>query len=278
MTDKNREISVGIVVSIAAIIVILSIIWGRRLEIFSNRISITVRFEDVRGLEEGDPVLIRGVERGRVAKIELKPHWAEVQLWIRKPVVLKSDMIVILENKEIMGGKQISIYPGDNDEPAVLDSIITGRLQGDLGTILSRVEHTLYMADSTLMSMRKIFDRARIENILNNIEMTTGEARLILSENRERVNAALFRLEKMTRRLEQDSTAMRIGSVVADLNSMILLIRDIAVKMEQEQGTFGKLISDRWLYDQLLKTTTELDSLIRDIRANPKKYIHFSIF
>jgi phospholipid/cholesterol/gamma-HCH transport system substrate-binding protein len=82
----------------------------------------------------------------------------------------------------------------------------------------------------------------------------------------------------MTRALHDDSTAYRFGNIVSRLDSTVLLVKQVALRMESQEGTVGKLLGDRQLYDRLLKTTAGLDSLITDIKANPKKYVHVSVF
>ena len=110
---------------------------------------------------------------------------------------------------------------------------------------------------------------------LQEIGVDTGE---ILSENRQGLRLTVNRLEELTQAIHEDSTVIRIGDLVTRLDSTVYLMKCIAVKMESEEGTWGKLLQDRWLYDQLLKTSADLDSLITDIMKNPKKYIHVSVF
>ncbi|MCJ7812005.1 hypothetical protein MUP95_01630, partial [bacterium] len=96
--------------------------------------------------------------------------------------------------------------------------------------------------------------------------------------NRQGLRATMQRFDQMTQRFQEDSTITHVGNVVTQLDSAVYLIKKIAVQMEQGDGTFGSLLRDRVLYDQLLKTSCNLDSLITDIKTNPKHYIHFSLF
>lgn len=145
-------------------------------------------------------------------------------------------------------------------------------------TMFTKVEAILNRADTTLGKLNTFLDTDHINQVLRSVEQTTDQARFILTENRQPLKSTVDRLERITRTFEEDSTLLRTGTVIARLDTTVQLIKQITLRMETEQGTLGKLLHDRWLFDQLLRTTNDLDSLILDIKANPKKYIHFSIF
>ena len=278
MSERKTEIIVGLTVTLAVLILVGGIIWGKRREFFPHRVFITVNFNDVQGLANGDPVLIRGVKQGEVNEIVLKQNHAEVQLWIRDNIPLYTDLKFAIEMEDLLGGKRVTIDPGTNGQYAELNDIFTGESHGDIIDMFKKVDAILTHADTTLMKVNNFLEAGRLNRVLQSVEATTNQARTILTENRHNLKSTVSRLEKIAQSFEEDSTLLRIGTVVTRLDTTIQLIKLITLHLETGEGTLGKLLHDRKLFDQLLKTSLDLDSLITDIKANPKKYIHFSIF
>ena len=279
MTAENRtEVLVGVIVTIAVMILILGMIWGKGMDIFSSRMGLHVRFDDVRGLKRGDPVFVRGVIKGEVERISLVSDFVDVHFWLDKDVMLYSDLKISIENQELMGGKQLTVYPGISGESADINCIFYGDSRADLVRLLNEIELTISKVDSVLEKTNRFMEKDPLSGILENIEETTLLTSKILSENRRGLRLTVERLDEMTRVLERDSTIVKMSRLVTRLDSTVLIMKRIALQMESEEGTIGKLLEDRWLYDQLLKTTSDLDSLLLDIKNNPKKYIHFSLF
>ena len=116
MTDQKTEVFVGITITIAILILVLGLIWGKGLKLFSSRGEYIAQFRNVKGLEKGDPVVVRGVDRGQVDRIVLKSDCAEAHFWISKDIPVFTDAKIVIENQELMGGKQLSVNPGQSSQ------------------------------------------------------------------------------------------------------------------------------------------------------------------
>lgn len=278
MMERKTDILVGSIVTLALLVLILGVIWGKRIEFFSSRIWLTVRFEDVRGLEKGDPVFVRGTRQGEVDRIDLYPEYAEVRLWIRKEVSLFSDLRVFIEGRELMGGKQVTIEPGRSRRYINFSKVLHGEVRADLGELLGSMGDVVSRMDSIFGQLDRFLKQDRFDRIIQNVEETTDQAKEILVQNRQGIRLAVKQLEEMSRKFRKDSTAVRMGRVVTRLDSTVILVNQVVDHMNKNNGTVGKLLQERKLYDQLIKTSADLDSLVTDIKANPKKYIHVSIF
>ncbi|MFH1943134.1 MAG: MlaD family protein [bacterium] len=278
MGERKAEILVGVAVSAALLILVLSIIWGKGMNVFSGRVRLVVRFEDVGGLGKGDPVLIRGIQCGEIEHIVLEHDFVEVRMWIREDVTLYSDCRIVVESRELIGGKQVVIHPGTSLQFADMNGVFRGETKGDVGDLFVNVEAVVARADSVLRQVEDFVRKNRLNKALESVEALTSQAQALVSENRKGLQLSVERLDQMTRDLQEDSTVFHFGNVVTRLDSTVRLMKNIALRMDSEDGTFGKLLRDRWLYDQLLETTANLDSLIADIKNNPKKYIRFSVF
>ena len=74
-----------------------------QLKLFSPRSTYTVRFENIGGLEKGDPIVVRGMEQGQVDRVRLKDDFVEVRFWLDQSVRLQSNFTVLIESREIIG-------------------------------------------------------------------------------------------------------------------------------------------------------------------------------
>ena len=92
---------------------------------------------------------------------------------------------------------------------------------------------------------------------------------MLVEANKDKLQTTVDNFEKSSRGLAEATSS---------LEELSGNLKSIAAKLESEEGTFGMLLKDRSLYDDLKKTTADLDSLVIDIKRNPKKYIHLEIF
>ncbi len=278
MAERKTELIVGVTVALSIFILVLGIIWGKGSKIFSRRVELDVRFENVSGLETGDPVYVRGVKQGEVESISLEKGSAHVRIWIHDSVYLSTDLTVTIEMEEILGGKQVTVNPGVSGHPFDVSQPIRGAVSGDIKDLLNHTNQVLTGADSLLHHVRLFLDQSDVSGVLKRIKSLTVQIEAFLQENRNDLRLTAERMESITKTIEEDSTAVRVGVLVTRMDSTLVLMQDLLIQAQSDEGTLGKLMQDRWLYDHLLKTTADLDSLVQDIKANPKRYIHLKIF
>lgn len=272
------EIIVGAFVTLALAGLILGVIWGKNLHPFARRQTLTLRFDNVRGLESGDPVMIRGMEKGAVQQICLTDGYVDVQLWVDRDVVVRKNFQAYIESRELMGGKQITLEPGDHAEAASLDAVYTGSVRGDLNMLFLRTEQTLIRLDSLMDRTAETVTPEKMRNILANVEEATRQTEQLVRETRAPLRSSLAHLEAVSGQLRADSTAGRMALLITKLDTAARTFHEIGRRIESEQGTLGQLVNDRELYERLLTTSLRLDTLITDIKKNPKKYLHVSVF
>jgi phospholipid/cholesterol/gamma-HCH transport system substrate-binding protein len=278
MSERKIEIIVGLFVSVAVLGLILGVVWGKNFQFFSNRQHLNLLFDNVRGLETGDPVVVRGLERGGVERINLNDQDVEVRIWFEPDVRLYSDFYAIIETKEIMGGKQITLYPGTSGKPAVITDPVKGEVQGDFNSLFAQADNLFSELDTLLHETRDLLTNTKIENILAHIEITSEQTRSLISEIRQPLISSVKQIESVSERFHSDSTAAKMAGLISKLDSAAVAFHKISLRIEDQEGTLGKLVRDKALYEDLITTTEHLDSLLVDIKKNPKKYIHVSVF
>lgn len=111
--------------------------------------------------------------------------------------------------------------------------------------------------------------------------VTTRETnRLMAGLNRnvpgmmEKANKVLDNTDKLTAQL----TAVDVASTMAKVDATLANVHDLTEKMNSDEGTFGLLMRDPELYNNLTATMRDADSLMIDLKQHPKRYVHFSIF
>jgi len=276
--ERKLEIGVGFFVLLAVLVLVFGVIWGRGPFFYSKFLRIDARFADVRGLESGDPVMIRGTEQGRVVSVGLDGQSARVTLRLREDILLFSDAEIWIADRDLMGGKQVTIDPGASGRFLDTGRIIDGVERGDFLTMTGQAETLLRRLDETVTLIRPVFASGQIEGTVGDLRETARRAGETLDEIRPYWEKTSRRIEAASRQLENDSTLAHIGRVTGEMEAALAQIQILTRKMNREEGTFDLLIRDRELYDQLLRTTHKMDSLVTDIKAHPKRYLHFSLF
>lgn len=278
MTDQKTEVFVGITTTIAILILVLGLIWGKGMKLFSSRGEYIAQFSNVKGLEKGDPVVVRGVDRGQIDRIVLKSNCAEVYFWIDKDINVFSDAAIIIENQELMGGKQLSISPGQNGQKVPPGFVFQGEVKGDLDDLMTKTNRIFSSLDTVLTGVKGFLDPVQFKGVIRNLEMSTEQLHTILEENRQNIYASIERMDAFTEHIERDSTAIRFSQVVRKLDRTATLMNSVLTRVENQEGTLGKLVQDQKLYNQLIQVSSDLDSLITDIQHSPKRYFHVSVF
>jgi phospholipid/cholesterol/gamma-HCH transport system substrate-binding protein len=278
MKEKKEELIVGVVVTLGVLLLVLGIVWGKKTNLLEKRVWLTVRFENVRGLEKGDPVLVRGIRQGEVDDIRLGADYAGVRLWVRSATPLFSDARAFVEDRDLMGGKQIRIESGKGPDLLSEGSVLIGDTRPGMLDALSAGGRAIDQIDSLLVRLKDVTNPARMNGVMKNVEEASIQAKGILTENRIVIRSTLRQLEEITRTLKEDSTAVRFGKTVTQIDCTVAIVKRLVRDAEREDGTLKRLIQDKKLYDHLVNTTADLDSLISDVKKHPSKYIHVSVF
>lgn len=279
MSTRKTEAMVGLVVLTALAVLIVGLLWLNRIEVGRNSYTLHVAFEDAGGLRVGDPVTVSGIDKGKVKAVALrlgKPGIVAA-LMVDSDVELKRDAQFWLLDASLMGDKRIAVYAGAAAQPfpradtaeglraaGLMETAVKlGNLGEDAGKLVQRLNQDIATPENT----------RNIGIAIRNLTNATAQLNAIASENR----AALKSIVKTTDHLltpneaKLDSTIQNLARASANLDS-------IARKINTGQGTAGQLVNNRELYDELGKTNKQLQDLIADIKANPKKYLTVKVF
>lgn len=276
--ERKIEITVGFFVFIAGIVLVLGILWGKDARLFRSRRFVQVRYETLQGLKKGDPVTIRGIPQGKVEAVGLKPGHAEVRLGIEKSAEIFSDAVFVIQSRELMGGKQVVVYPGGSGVPLDESVIQQGRLGGDPILLLGRAEKSLSTLDSLVRQFPLFRESHRIERIVEHLDQAVVSVKSLAEETRGPLRSSVRSFEKAAVQIADDSLMTRAKRTIVRMDSAAVVMHRVLASIENEEGTLGRLVQDKALYDQLIRSSKSIDSLLADIKANPRKYLHISLF
>ena len=295
--SNNIEFRVGVIVLICIILVAGSIYWLQGYKLQRNAQMIMVRFDDVGTLAVGDKVTVAGVRKGKVNDLRLTESGVLVQLQLYRDVVLKGDATFTIKNLGLMGERFVAISPGKDSTAYDLMLTAEGRydsgipevmgLMGEMVTELRLVVRSLRLSVASDSSLGK-FNRT-----VSNLESVSSSLASYMNENKTKFDKTADNFLSASRSLNQmlqrnqnviDSSASRIDRIgqklegfVDQLDTLAVSARSFADRLENEDGTLQLLIEDRRLYDDLRRTADNLDDLITDIRADPRKYINLKV-
>jgi phospholipid/cholesterol/gamma-HCH transport system substrate-binding protein len=298
MTSRGLEVRVGAVVVIATVIAIVGTMWFQKFQLMEKRYSFYVEFNEVGGLVAGDPIFINGVDRGRVNALHLEPDRVLVEMAVREGVLIPRDSEVSLKAVGIMGERLVAIRQGVSTTYVAPGDTLTGQflmglseVMGSAGTILGDVEVTVRELREISQSLS---GDGRLQEGVGDFAATSKNLRRMTEDNRERLDNALTRFERSATMLDSlvsghyagiDSSLAAIARVggsaeiaANNLADMSEDVKEITARLRAGEGTAGRLLNDDELIERLESTAAEMDSLMKDIRRNPGRYVKFSLF
>lgn len=305
MTRRGRyrriEIQVGIFAVLTVLVLVLGLLWLRDFQ-FARRYHVyRATFADTGGLVPGDIVMVAGFRKGNVRAMRLLESGVEVDLAVEQDVVVRSDAVATIGTKGMLGERFVSLDRGAEGLRLPPGAELRGRLEYGMSDIMAGAGELIDSGRLVSEDVRKVLQAlssATEDNELaqgvRDAALAAGELRSLLETNRESLHASIENFRRATeslanltegtqtdiRQLTRDlrHAAGRLDSVLAGIDATVQKTDTVASRLLDTRGTFGKLLEDPSLYDDLRDVAARTDSLVRDIRARPRRYFSLSIF
>jgi phospholipid/cholesterol/gamma-HCH transport system substrate-binding protein len=298
MTRRGLEIRVGFVVVLAAIIVVLGVMWFQKFELVESRYEFFARFNDVGGLKSADQVYVDGVVRGRVESVELGDMGVVVRLGIRVGVEFPVDSRLKIQSAGMMGERFLAVTRGTSPQAIAPGDTVDGELMMGLSELMSGAGEVLGDVAKTSRDLRDILEAlsrdGKLQSSIDDLSAASSNLRSITDENQPKLANAIAGFERVSTRMDSliarhysslDSSLAGIGragqnidEAVQNLSSAAKDLKEITRRLNEGEGTLGKLLSDDELIDRLNSTVSKLDSLITDIKLHPGRYVKLELF
>ena len=297
----NKELKIGFVALLAIVALFIGVNYLKGLDVLNPSRKFYAKYENIGGLKVGSSVFVNGYQVGMVSNIDLLANENQqllVTISIEKDFDIPKNSILKIVNQDLMGTKSINLILGDAASFAVDEDTLISGMEGSLQDEVSaqilplkiKTEELIGSIDSVMTIITAILDKDARENLSNSLQsldqtfllmnQTMIKVNQIVDQNDERISSIVKNLEanndEITNILKNFSN---ISDDIAQSNIKNLLtsLSAASKKINDSEGSLGMLINDKDLYLNLEKSSKELEALIKDIKANPKRYVSFSI-
>ena len=289
-----REIKVGVLATVCLFLLFFGFNFLKGVNIFSPTNSYHGRFADIHGLEEQAAVFIRGYKVGQVDNIDYDftaDSAFVIDISINRDIVLPQGTQMALVANGLLNGMAIELQlPEINDQPIAHGSFlpttyVPGLMESLQGELLAHVDEAVLNVDSLVAQLQKELEGNHIQSTLQNVDRISGD----LSGVSTNLNK-MMRTQVPTIVNNADTAVANLNAVVADIKAADLKgtvarvdkavdgVNGLVDDVRSEKGTLGQLIYNKSLYNHIDATVISADSLLTDLKAHPKRYVHFSVF
>lgn len=287
----TRELWIGVLGIIAILIIYLLINFFKGINIFNTGEKYYVKFSNIGEIVNTSPVFINGYKVGHVSNVIYNfnnPEEVYVEMHLDNQLQMPVGSVALI-NTKLLGSSTISLALGNGDTMIQPGDTLEGRMNtgamDEAGEMLPKITAMLPKLDSILVSLNSTLANPAINKSVNNIETLTAElnntATLLNSVLKNDIPVAadkLIKIEddllKMSAQLSEVDYNKLIGSLEASLNN----IQEITTALNNGEGTAGMLLKNEALYNKLNNTAEAATLLLEDLKQNPKRYVHFSVF
>lgn len=301
----KREVKVGVF----AVAVLLAAWFGARFlkgsELFSNNYKYYAYYDQVGGIQTASHVMIYGVKVGSVTKVTLDEDpskGVELELSIDRRYRIPADSKAKIFSNGVMGGKAVDIVMGSSPEYIEDGGTLASEVGVDIidmaGSELEffkeKITEVVGSLTTTLDGINSLLEEnsANLNSIVANVDGITASTDEILRDQKTHLKEAIASLnlfaqslgnntehiDSIMSNLDAFSAQLAEADLVSEVESTVEHLNAVLAAADAETGTVGKLLNDAELYDNLSAASDNLSLLLADLKANPKRYVHFSLF
>lgn len=311
----TNEVKVGILAIAAILVLIIGFNFLKGSQVFSKPFTLFARFREIGSLEKSNQVKINGLAVGTV--YNFTPSDKEVsdiivEIHLNKDIAIPRGSLAFIDGS-VLGAAYVNVQKseensyhqsGDTIVTRLEQSLISG-LQAQVAPTIARLNETFDSLKLVIGGLNSIFDpntKNNVRSLIGNLTTTSGQlARLLdiqsgalsqslinmnaitgnLAKNNDAITSSIRNVEVTTSRLANAN----IEGMVSAMQATIGELQNTIGKFNTNNGTLGLLMNDRKLYDDLNKSSYQLNKgllsleiLLDDIRIHPKRYLNISVF
>ena len=262
-----------------------------------------VVYDNVEGLVASNPVTINGFKIGNVQKISLSDDGTNklvIKLMVDNEVEFSKSSKAELYETGLIGGKAIAIIPNYEDSSiAESGDYLQGTIKPGLTELVNqkltplqeKLESAILNADNVMLNINELLSDdtktslqqsiLNFKNISESLYETTNNVNSIILKNSNAIENSLNNIESSSKNINEITQSVsdaNISDLILKLNSTVTNFNLALSKINNGNGSISKLLENDAIFNNLEKATSELEALINDIKANPNRYVHFSIF
>jgi len=296
--SRRTEIQVGVTVLVAFGVLVWGVTWLKEFSFERRQRVWHVVFPQSGGLGESDEVQVNGIRKGQVQSMQLVGDHVLVDLALSSEIQLTSHSRVAIRNVGLMGERVIAVDLKATGDPYTPRDTIQGVYEQGLTEVSSSLGEAMGAVSMLSDEVRRVAEvmskNGDLEVTLKNFRQTSELLKLTMIENRAMLRATVQNFSatsQTTKHLTTDreaelrkaledfsSAAQKMDHLAGRLDSLRQSLQSVSSKLDNGQGTLGKLVNDDKLYRDVSEASANIKALIADIKANPKKYFKVEIF
>jgi len=312
----RKDIKAGVVFVIALVVLIWGLMYLKGLELFKTSRTFYAVYDHVNGLVAANPISIRGLQVGQVKDLyfdQKNPQKIIVELYVLGDYPIPKNSSARIYSSSLLGAKEVEIVPGDSKLFAKDGDTLLSLTEATLGEEVNKqllplkrkAENLISSIDTVATIIQQVLNKNTREDLveaiehvkqtLGNIAHATHNLDTLIGAQRQNLGDIISNVESISTNLKDnngkisniltnfsnlsDSLAKaRIPYALAQVDRAIANLDSTLQKINRGEGTVGQLINNETLYKEVEKAARDLNLLLEDIKANPKKYVKVSVF
>ena len=291
----RQTVKIGLFTLLAIVILYLGITYLKGLSISARSKTYYVAMNDVTGINVATRVFVNGYKVGSVRKMEYDYHnnGETILTLTLDPDIKLPQGTQVQVAQTLFSGALVNLILPEADKGVYINSKDTipmstrasaKSLEQLQDEFVPRLSTTLGRMDSVLLQANAILSNPNIEPTLADVRQSAQH----INASSAQLQQSLRSLPSIMERIDGTSTdvanfasrldSLQLQETVANLESTSRELKSFTQTLNQSNGTVGRLLNEDGLYNRIDSVTTSLDALIRDIKANPKKYVKLSLF
>ena len=291
----TKEIKIALVAIVGILIMYFGINFLKGINLFSTNNAYYMTFDDIQGLGASTPIYADGYKVGTVDGIYYDyakngPIKVKVDITkdLRIPEGSQAEIV-----KDLMGNLQVNLLLANNPrariEPGgIIPGAVNAGIMGKAADLVPVIEKMLPKLDSILSSVNTLLADPALASTLHNAEtvssnlvVSTRELNTLMAGLNKQVPGMIGKANGVldnTKRLTSNLADLDVQGTLNRVNATLENAQQFTEKLNSNKGSLGLLMNDTRLYDNLNSTMSHADSLMIDLKAHPKRYVHFSVF
>ena len=294
----SNEIKTAILVLSGILMFIVGFSYLKSNNIFSSDRTFFAIYDDIEGVSVGTPVTVSGFNVGSIQDISFYQNTMDilVKFRVESKVKFSKNSVAQIYETGLIGGKALAILPNNGPLAQSGDTLrssvapgLTELVNDKLSPLQEKIESTFVSADSLLKNINNVLDVnsqnqikesfSQLSDLAINLKESAENLNSIINSNEIKINDIVSNVDNFSSNFSSLSNSFSdVELIIGNLTKTSNNLNSIIDEISSGDGTFNQLIYDDSMIKSLNEASNNLNLLMQDLRLNPKRYVHFSLF